>query len=348
MSIITAKTSHTKFESAIGLDLGNYSIKCVEIASNPTKFKLERVSILPVDRNSNESIAKALKAIFDHSPSVTRRVRISVSGGSSLLIRRIQLPAMTHAELKGAIRFEAESHIPFPIDDCLLDFQILNQTEDKKNMNVILVAAKKDFIHEKLKILSATNIVPEVIDVDIFCLINAYETLGLEATDNTFGLLNIGHVSSSFAILQDKLPFFVREIPFGALGVTKALAEIKGIGEAEADRLKIERPPEILAELKNAIQKGFEPLVEGMIHSIDYFENETGEELKSIRLSGGGALCPGTTEVLSEELGKEILMWDNTKKMEIFGDIDQKFLAEHSAELNVALGMVMRPVGHKK
>ena len=344
----TAKQARTKLEAAIGLDIGSYSIKCVEIANSPDKFKLQRVSILPIDRSSADSVTKALKLIFDQHAPAARRVRISVSSGSSLLTRRIQLPNMTHAELKGAIRFEAESHIPFPIDDCLLDFQILNQTEDKKSMNVILVAAKKDFIQERLKILASAGLTPEVIDVDIFCLVNAYEMLGPEPVDNTFGLLNIGHVSSSFAIIQDRRPFFVREIPFGAQEVNKVLAQMKGISEAEADRVKIERKPETLADLKTAAEKGFAPLSEGMTHSIDYFENETAEELKSIWLSGGGALCPGAPEVLSAELGKQVVLWDNTKKMEIFGDIDQKFLAEHSSELNVALGMVLRGAGHKK
>ena len=342
------KTTKAKLEAAIGLDIGSYSIKCVEIASSPDKFKLQRVSILPADLSSPASITAALKVLFDQYPTSSRKVRISVSGGSSLLIRRIQLPSMTHAELKGAIRYEAESHIPFPIDDCLIDFQILNQSEDKKRMNVLLVAAKKDFIQERLKLVSAVNVLPDVIDVDIFCLINAYETLGQAPAESTFGLLNIGHKVSSFAIIQDKLPFFVREIPFGALGVTRAIAESKGMSEADADRFKIDRAPDTLAELKAAAQKGFEPMAEEMRHSIDYFENESGEELKSIWLSGGGALCPGTAEVLSEELGKNVSLWDNIKKMEVFGDIDQKFLNDHAAELNVALGMVMRGVGHKK
>ena len=348
MGLGTSKPAHSKLQSAIGLDIGHYSIKCVELANSQDKLKLQRVSIFPIDRASSDSVGKTLKLIFDQHATAARRVRISVSGGASLLTRRIQLPSMTHSELKGAIRFEAESHIPFPIDDCLLDFQILNQSDDKKTMNVILVAAKKDFIQDKLKMLAAAGLTPEVIDVDIFCLINAYEMLGPEPTENTFGLLNIGHVSSSFAIIQDRRPFFVRELPFGAQEVNKALAEMKGISEAEADKLKIERAPETLADVKAAAEKGFAPLSEGMTHSIDYFENETGEELKSIWLSGGGALCAGTPEVLSAELGKQVILWDNTKKMEIFGDIDQQFLAEHSSELNVALGMVLRGTGHKK
>ena len=340
---MAVKIAPQKQDSAIGLDIGSYSIKCVELTSHQDKIRLQRVSILPINSEAPEKISQALKVIFDGSPSASRRVRISVSGGgSSLLIRRIQLPNMTPQELRGAIRFEAEGHIPFPIDECQIDFQILNVTPDKKSMNVLLVAAKKAFIKERLKLVEAAGISPEVIDVDIFCLINAYEILGRAPEENSFGLVNIGHKVTSFAIIQDRVPFFVREIPFGASSITRALSEAKGISLDDAEAIKLAPTPEQMTDLRQAVVRGFEPLVEEMHHSIDYVENETGEELPAVWLSGGGALCAGAPEVLSEELGKKVSRWDNTKRMEVFGDIDQAYLNAHSAELNVALGMVLR------
>ena len=328
--------------AVIGLDIGSYSIKCVEVEIESGKTRLLRVSILPVNGASAEKVAKALSLLFDQNSASNKRLRIAVSGGGSLLIRRIQLPIMTAPELKGAIRFEAESHIPFPIDECEIDCQILSQAEDKKSMNVMLVAAKKEFIKERLKLVAAVNSVPEVIDVDIFCLINAYEVLGQTEGENSFGLLNIGHRMSSFAIVRDKQPFFVREIPTGASSVTRAFMEAKGLAEDEADRVKMDPPQEMLADLKAAVEKGLEPLMDEMRHSIDYVENETGEELKTIWLSGGGALSPGSAQLLSEELGKQVSLWDNTKRLEVFGEIDRAYLSAHSLELNVALGMVLR------
>ncbi len=332
----------------IGLDVGSYSIKYVEIEKESAQAKLLRVLILPVNAASPESATKAINLLFSQSPASNKRVRIAVAGGSSLLIRRIQLPTMSPAELKGAIRFEAESHIPFPVEECDIDFQILGQTEDKKMMNVMLVAVKKEFIKERLKLLGPANIIPEVIDVDIFCLINAYEVLGHTEGENTFGLLNIGHSVSSFAIVKDKQPFFVREIPFGALSITEALMEAKGLKKDEADRMKVELPPGSLADVQAAVEKGLEPLMDELRHSIDYVENETAEELKTIWLSGGGALSPGSAKILSEELGKQVSLWDNTKRLQIFGEIDQKYLSAHSLELNVALGMVLRGTGASK
>lgn len=335
------KLGRDKIQSAIGLDIGSYSIKCVELTRSDGQIRLDRVSILPADRSTPAAFSKALRLTLDPWIGQGKRVRISVSGGASLIIRRVTLPAMTPAELKGAIRFEAESHIPFPIDDCQLDFQILNHSEDKKQMNVLLVAAKKDFIAERLKWLADAGMPLEIIDLDIFCLVNAFEALGDVPPDASFGLLNVGHKVSSFAIIQNKLPFFVREIPFGAFGVTQALMQKKSVPEAEADRLKVEKPADAAADLEEATARGFEPLVDEIRHSIDYYENEQ-EELRTIYLSGGGSLSMGAAKILSDELGKEVLVWNNTKKMEVFGEIDQKYLAEHAQELNVAFGMVLR------
>lgn len=333
--------------AAVGLDIGSYSLKCVEIARSQQEIKLNRVSIYPLLGMSPQDVRKAIQYSVD-AEGASKRIRISVSG-SSLLIRRISLPSMTHAELKGAIRFEAESHIPFPIDDCILDFQILNQTAVKKTMDVLLVAAKKDYVQERLKLLSDISIQPELIDVDIFCLMNAFEVLADgQADSRSYGILNIGHVVSSFAIIHDKQPFFVREIPVGAQGVTKALADSNKITEDEADALKVAAAPEDAEALRAATQKGFEPLIDEIRHSIDYFENEAGEELKAIWMSGGGALSLGAPELLTEELGHTVSLWDNMKKMQVFGDLDQKFLASHSAELNVALGMALRGLGNSK
>ncbi len=338
-----------KTSSAVGLDLGSYAIKCVEISRNNDKMTLERVSILPVPDQLPDNVFKTLKVLIQTMPSPPKHVRISVSG-SSLLIRRIALPLMTPAELKGAIRFEAEGHIPFNIEDCILDFQMLNQDAEKKTMNVLLVAAKRELILERIKMLADAGINPEIIDLDIFCLINAFEVLGNAQNEKVYGVLNIGHRVSSFAIIQDTRPFFVREIAFGGQNVTKELAGLRGIPEAEADELKMNptNDIEIQEVLKNATHKGFEMLAEELRHSIDYFENETGEDLKNIWISGGGAKSFNAPATLSEELGKNVSLWNNIKKMEIFGTLDMKYLEEHSPQLNVAFGMVIRGIGARR
>ncbi|MBI3252078.1 MAG: type IV pilus assembly protein PilM [Candidatus Omnitrophica bacterium] len=330
-------------EVIVALDIGASSIKCVEMArregqENP---ELTRVSIVPLFEKFAKDTAAALRQCFDPLLPLPRRARVAVSG-PSLLVRRIALPVMSHLELKGAIRFEAEGHIPFPVDDCVLDFQILNQIPEKNAMNVILVAAKRDLIQGRVKMLSDIGIQPEFIDVDVFCLVNAFQSLGDGRGESVYGLLNIGHGGSSFAIVKDKLPGFVREVPTGGLEVTRALAQMRAIPEDQAEALKKNRDPQNMNDLKIATQKGFESLTEELKHSIDYFENETSEELKTIWMSGGGALSVGVAEHLSAELGRPAALWNSIQKIQAVPGVDQKVLAEHYPELAVVLGMALR------
>ena len=336
----------SKTVSAIGIDIGSYSVKCVEITHSKGVIELQRAAIYPVSQASTQ--AAALKTFFETSStpagrraSLSQSVRISMAG-PSVVIRRITLPIMTHSDLKGAIHFEAENHLPYAVEECALDFQILNQVPNQTMMNVLLVAAKRDFIQERLDMLSQANVQPEIIDLDVFCLSNAFEMLSPAAENRIYGLLNIGHQMSSFTVVQDKLPFFAREISYGGLSVTNALAELKGISAADAETLKLSRAADVLDDLKASTQKAFEPLAEELKQSIDFCEGELGEPVPSIGFSGGGAGAFEAAKVLSAAIGKPVTLWDNLNKMKIAQNVDRKFLEEHSGKLNIAFGMALR------
>ena len=319
--------------------MGSYSVKCVEVAETETGVELCHAAILPVGQEAD--IKKVLESL---ELSSKPRIRVALSG-PSVIIRRISMPLLNSRELQTAIRFEAESHIPFSIDDCVLDYQILRQDAAKKEMSIMLAAAKRDLVESRYKLLSGIGVYPEIVDLDIFCLVNAFEMLNSVTPEKNYGLLNIGHKISSFAIIHDGVPALVREISLGGIQVTKVLAETKSISETQADEFKIKKPSGEDASLKAAVEKGFESLSEEISNSIDYVENEIKEELKMVYVSGGGALSPGTLEVLAEEVGRPVSYWDNTKKMRLAAKADQQFIKEHSAELTVALGMALRGPG---
>lgn len=330
-----------KSVSVIGLDIGSDSVKCVEAQREEGQFRLNQLAMASLTSRSKEAVTEALGQIFSKKQFLSKKLRVSVSG-PSLLVRRIQLPKLTYAELKGAIRFEAESHIPFPVDDCFLDFQILDPLPDKKLMNVLLVAAKKELVQERLRQVASLGMEPELVDVDVLCLVNAFDLLNAESVERVYGLLNVGGQGSSFAVVQDKQPFYVREIASGGQAITKALAEAKAVSEAEAEKTKLAAAPENAADLLSATQKGLEPLAEELHDSVDYFENESGESLKWIGLSGGGARLPAVAGVLSEELGRSVVPWDNSKKIQVAAGVDKEFFNRHACEFTIALGLALR------
>lgn len=329
-----------KTQSSVGLDLGSYSVKCVEMSRDESRVELASARIERLASNTQENLLTALRQIKTSLAS-DKHVRISVSG-PSVIIRNVVLPRMTKQELKSAIRFEAERHIPFHIDECLLDFQIIGQAPSKQGMKVLLVAAKKDYINQQLKILSEAGFEPEVIDCGIFSFLNAFEKLAPEERESTYGLLNIGHSLSSFAIVHEGELHFVREISFGGLGVTRALAEMRGVTFDAADELKKKNAPEDHADIVTAVERGLDPLAAEIKRSVDYFENEAGAEIKAIHAAGGGARTHQTKEVLAEELGKKVILWNESQKLLVKSGVDEDFLGKHFSELGVAYGLAAR------
>ena len=331
-----------KAQPVTGLDIGSYSVKCVEVVLMDAGIQLRRAVTVPVGQ---ESDLKGILKNLELKPADHVRVALS---GPSVITRFISMPILSPKELQSAIRFEAENHIPFPIDDCVLDYQVLKQEAATRQIKIMLVAAKREYVESRYKLLSDSGIHPEVIDLDVFCLVNAFEILNPEGPETSYGLLNVGHQVSSLAIVHEGLAAFAREIPQGGLQVTKALAEIKNMPEAQADEMKINKPESEMENLKVATRKGFESLTEEICHSIDFVENELKGELKKVYVSGGGSLAAGAFEILAEEIGRPLVFWDNTKKMQMSGNIDGPWIQEHAAQLNVALGMAIRGVGNGK
>ncbi len=328
-----------KNETITGLDIGSYSVKCVEVVQNPGVIEVSRAEILPVvSANSLHDVIKKLNL----DPSSHVRVALS---GPSVIIRRISMPLLNPRELRGAIRFEAESHIPFSIDDCMLDYQVLKQDPLKKEMSILLAAVKRDLVNEKIKFLTDLGIHPEVIDLDIFCLINAFLALNPESDEKQFGLLNIGHRVSSFAILDEGLPVFVREIMSGGQGITKALSEIRVLSEEEAGLLKVNKPENAQTDLKAAAKAGFESLGEEIRQSIDYVENEMKGELKKVYVSGGGVLAAGALEVLAAEIGRPVSLWKDPGKVQLVAAEGSQWKEGGLVSFPVALGMTLRGLG---
>ncbi len=320
-----------------GVDIGTYSVKCVEVLHGSAVPELCRAESQPA--GGEEDLKNVLQKMQVASAS---RLRVSLSG-MSIITRFITMPAMSAKELQGAIRFEAETHIPFSIDECVLDHQVMKQDAATKQMTIALVAAKRDLVEARCKLLKDIGVHPEIIDLDVFCLLNAFETLNPGPVEISYGLLNIGHNASALAMVHDGLPVFAREIPHGGYHVTKALSEIAGVPEAQADAITIEKPAVSAENLRAATEKGFESLSEEVRHSIDYVETEIKSEVKKIFLSGGGALAAGAAESLAQELGKPVEFWDNRKKISVVSPaVDAAWMQKHAAELNVALGMALR------
>src|SRR5690606_4237730 len=113
------------------------------------------------------------------------------------------------------IRWEAQQHVPFEMENVELDFQILDPAGDAPEMAVLIVAAKKELIENRINLLADAGLEADVIDVDAFALHNAFERSYPSSVDGYVALINVGNETTNVNLLEDGVPVLVRDIPFG-------------------------------------------------------------------------------------------------------------------------------------
>src|SRR5512139_836439 len=165
-----------KGKGSLGLDLGSSYIKTIKLNESKGGYELDLFNLypLPPELIVDGSIVDSIKDMIGKAGIKTKDAVISISGHSSVIIKRISLPEMSEEDLSESIKFEAEQYVPFDIEDVNLDFQIIGPKEEPGQMDVILVAVKKDIINEYISVIKEAGLNPTIVDIDAFALENMY------------------------------------------------------------------------------------------------------------------------------------------------------------------------------
>lgn len=328
--------------TSIGLDIGNHSLKLIELAFEKQRPILTNFAILNLD---NRTLKEAILDLVSNAKIANRRVNIGVKG-PSVIVRYIQMPKMKDQELKGAIRFEAEKYIPFSLDEVIIDYEILENQPHSNNMKVLLVAAKREHINNILELMKEIKLEVGMIDVDSFALINAFmnsgfNSEGMRGGGSTYGLLNIGSKITNLNIMSKTQVFFTRDIMWAGEEMTNKIKEKFNIEFKEAEALKIE-PREKITQVREALNSVLEKIISEIRLSFDYFENQYEKNIEKLFLSGGGSYLFNIIETLKEGLGLEILCWNPFRGMRISKELKADELKAIGSHFGVAVGLALR------
>lgn len=167
-------------------------------------------------------VAQVIRDLLSDNKIKGGRIATTVSG-HAVIVRRASMPRMDEEELRESIVWEAEEYIPFDVDDVNLDFAILDESEDGNDMDVVLVAAKRDRIDEFIAVIEEAGRVPAIVDVDAFALQNAFELNYPERQHEDIALLNMGASVINAAVLEEGRPVFWRDITLGVRQYVAAL-----------------------------------------------------------------------------------------------------------------------------
>lgn len=216
----------------VGLDIGSHAVKLVSlkpmrgeypyqlthfgVAELPGESIVEGAVVRPAE------VAQAISELLAQHKVKTGRVATAVSG-HAVIVRRVTMPRMGEEELRESVQWEAEEYIPFDVDDVNLDFSILDENEEKNEMEVVLVAAKRDRIEEFVSVIDQAGRDVVVVDVDAFALQNAFELSYPERQHEDVALLNLGASVINVAVLEEGHPVFWRDITMGVRQYVAAL-----------------------------------------------------------------------------------------------------------------------------
>jgi type IV pilus assembly protein PilM len=342
----------------VGLDIGSKHIKVVQLKDVKGKYQLERLGIttlepeLIVDGSILDSsrVVEAIKGLIEKTNIKIKDTALSLSGHSSVIIKRVSFQQMSEDELSESIKFEAEQYIPFDIEDVNLDFQMLGIADKENMMDVLIVAAKKDKINEYVTVVKEAGLTPVIVDVDAFALENMYELNYEIKPDENVALVNIGATMININILKGGISVFTRDSAVGSNLHTEALQKEFTISYASAEKLKQEGKMEGISEedMKAVLVSTSEDIIAEISRSFDYFRDTTNyENINEIILCGGGALTPGFIQLLSERFGINAKVAESLKNINIPDSFDKEYLKKVEPIVSVAVGLALRSIGDK-
>ena len=347
----------SKKNHLVGLDIGSRTLKAAEVVKAGNGFVLKRIGFLDIAPGMIEDgfikkpgeLADSLRQLFKAYNIKERNVAISI-GGYSVIIKKILLEQMTEDELQERIKFEAEQYIPFDIDEVNLDFQILGENEHNPNqMNVLLVAAKKEIINDYVNLVHDAGLIPCIVDTDTFALQNIFETT-YGAQDEPVALIDIGAVKTSINIMKNNSSVFVRDVSLGCGQINQKIVEAAGCTLEEAEQIK--HDPEAnkipVEELNSITGIIIDNWCTEIRRAIDfYYSTAPEDQITKIFLSGGGANIERFCDLLAEQTSAEVIIFNPFDTMEVDDNLDYSYLKQIAPQAVICMGLAIRRVDDK-
>ncbi|GBD98544.1 competence protein A [bacterium BMS3Abin07] len=342
----------------IGLDIGSSFIKAVQIKDVKGSYELSLFDMIPiapeliVDGSVIDSmrLMDFLKELKSKARVKTKDCVLSMSGHSSVIIKRIALPEMSEEELAESISFEAEQYVPFDIDDVNIDFQILGPKEEPGQMDVILVAVKKDIINEFVTVAKDAGFNPTIVDVDAFALENMYEVNYDIVPEANTVIVNIGASTITLNILKGGVSAFTRDSAIGGNIITEAIQKEFNVSYDDAEKLKLGESLENVSqdEAMSIVYSASEDIFTEVSRSIDYFRSTSmQEEINEVVLCGGCALIKNFDEMLAERINVNVSLVEPFRNVRIPDKMDSSYIKEMAPMAAVAVGLALRRHGDR-
>lgn len=345
----------------VGLDIGVSGIKAVELSGKKTprllaynRVPLPWNAITPEGEIRDRTVViAAISKLFEGKQFSSKRVAIGAAG-NSVITKKVTMPKMTREELSHQLFFEAEQYIPFNLEEVNIDFAILglntNTQSSTPMMDVLIVAAKKDYIGQVCSVVEEAGLVPEVVDNQSFALGNVFEfnygyvaNQGGNVTSNA--IIDFGAGSTKISVVDGDKTTFTRELRHCGVSCTQLLSDRLGVPPDQAERLKISDPGQ--PAVGNVIGEFVNGIADEINRTLDFCMGQNPDKsISGIYVCGGASRTNGLMSVLEEKLPAPVQPLNPIQNIAGSGKkMNAQAIRELSYLGSVAIGLSLRLAG---
>lgn len=341
----------------VGVDVGIWSTKVVELQRRGGTYELKKVYMFPTDRSIFAEKGREIqKEMFVHFLKYTvrrcklrfKKITISLNN-ENCIVKYTRIPQTPEDQMENLCWRAIEGNVPFNKQETNIDCKITDINEETKDMGVVVVAAKKDLIENLMDVFKKAGVKLAIIDADDLALYNIWEAnYALESEKNVL-IVDIGAKLTKMSIIIDAKPCFGKMFYIGGCDVTDAIQKGMGVEEAEAERMKIklaeDLPVERKEEISNISREKMDSLFKEIKSSADLFYRKEGEEfppIEKVFLCGGSSELPFLKDVAKQ--------YFNVSSVEKFNPFDVfvvkkgslEYIEKKAASFAIAAGLALR------
>lgn len=341
-----------KLPPIVGLDIGTRQIKAVLLEQEGDGYIVQSFACETINKpafsereiKDYEAVSLALKRVKNTLRSKVKHVAIAVAGTSVISKIVYMDPEQNDFELESQIEIEADSLIPYPLEEVYLDFEEMGPSETHVGkVNVLLTAAHKDMVDGRITLVREVPYEPKVVDVEGYALGNAIDYFYPHVADEgRVCCINVGASLLQVCVWEEGEVIYSKEHAFGMNTLISDLAAIHMLDKEEAEKQLLENRlpanwvddtlPIFSANLQQHINRALQM----------YMSTLHAERPQKVVISGGAATLPPLIETLQQDLGMEVEVFNPFSGMKVNPKLDQDQLAAIAPQLVIAAGLASR------
>jgi type IV pilus assembly protein PilM len=345
-----------KKEGLTAIDIGATSIKVAEFAFGDDEPTLVSLGFHELSEEifeggviaKPEMVAESLSTLVEQNSLGLRRV-VTAAAAPNVFTKRIVMPKGAPKTFGASVRFEAANFIPHKLDAVSLDYFVLGELP-RNQVEVLVVAAKNDFVQSYLSCLGLAGLDTAIVDVDFFALGNTFERSHSEDLSRNVAIVNVGARYTAVSLFSAGKCVYTGDVPVGGNTFTEAIMKEKQLNKKAAEVMKRSlKDPERYAEIAHVLESKLEYVVGELNRQLGLFWNAAGagQGIEKVYVTGGGSLIPGFIEELEARTQVTCLPLQPLQGLNVSSTVDMSLVKEVVPMLGVVLGLAGRVPGDR-